>query len=161
MMNRITVTIIFTLLCFVSSSQNISKREKLERIKAQKIAFISNKLELTSAEAQQFWPVYNDFFKEKEKLNNEKTSVNKELLLNWQEYSDAKKTVLVDRLIEFRLTEAKIEQKYHEKLKTVLPIDKVIKLYNAETQFKNFLLKQIKGQGNREIRSQDRESRRR
>ena len=32
-----------------------------ERIKAQKVAFITEKLSLTAEEAQQFWPIYNAF----------------------------------------------------------------------------------------------------
>ncbi len=161
MMNKIIFALIFIFTCTYITGQKISKREKLERIKAQKVAFITNKIELNSSEAQLFWPVYNEFFKKKDALNREKTSVNKELLLNWETYADDKKTELVDRLIKFRLTEANMELKYHEKLKAVLPINKVIKLYNAESQFKTYLLKQIKGQGSGNIRSQNRESRRR
>jgi len=73
-MNKLTI-IIFSL-CLSASicGQQITKEQKLERIKAQKMAFITNKLNLSSEEAQLFWPVYNDFFKNKELLNREKTS---------------------------------------------------------------------------------------
>ena len=42
-----------------------------EKIKAQKIAFITDKLELTSEEAQQFWPIYNEFEAKVEKIKSE------------------------------------------------------------------------------------------
>ena len=50
------------LILFISFSAFAQRGEQIEeRIKAQKIAFISDKLQLTSEEAQQFWPIYNAF----------------------------------------------------------------------------------------------------
>ena len=40
--------------------QNNSKPNR-EKIKAMKVGFITEKLDLTTAEAQKFWPVYNEF----------------------------------------------------------------------------------------------------
>lgn len=155
-MKKLTVTLLLVLACLSIIGQDFSRKEKLDRINTQKIAFITNKLELTSAEAQQFWPVYNEFFREREILNQQKTSVNKELLLYWEEYADDKKTELADQLVQFQLTEAKLEVEYHNKFKNVLPIDKVIKLYVAEKQFKTFLLKQIQNQGGNNTNYRDR-----
>ncbi|WP_143524969.1 hypothetical protein [Labilibacter marinus] len=154
-MNKFFITLIFLIASFSVMGQ-ISKQEKLERIKAQKVAFITNRLELSSAEAQEFWPVYNEFFRKKEKLNNDKKAASRELYQNWKSYSEDEKTQLLDELIAFRLKEATLGQEYHTKLKEVLSIDKLMKLYNVENQFKTFLLKQIKGQGSRDINPSNR-----
>lgn len=156
-MSKFTLVIFSLCLSANICGQQITKEQKLERIKAQKMAFITNKLNLSSAEAQHFWPVYNDFFKNKELLNREKKQVTIELQDNWKNYSEDKKTQLVDDLISFRLKEAQLEQKFHEKFKTVLSIDKVIKLYNAENQFKTYLLRQIKEQNRTDINSKRRD----
>ena len=38
------------------------RQEKMEsRIESQKIAFITQKLDLTPTEAQLFWPIYNEY----------------------------------------------------------------------------------------------------
>jgi hypothetical protein len=40
----------------------MAQKDKIrERIKAQRIAFITQRLALTPDEAQKFWPVYNQF----------------------------------------------------------------------------------------------------
>jgi hypothetical protein len=39
-------------------------RERNEQIETIKVAFITNKLDLTSEEAQKFWPVHNNYQKE-------------------------------------------------------------------------------------------------
>ncbi len=157
-MNRIIFFILFITISISAIGQQFTKKEKIERLKAQKIAFITDKLDLSTNEAQSFWPIYNEFFRNKEILSIEKKKLTLDLRQNWEEYSDERKTELADSLILFRLKEAKLEQNYHEKFKQVLSIDKVIKLYNAETQFKNYLLKQIRSQNT--INNSDRPAKR-
>ncbi len=146
MMNKVLLIILLATLNLNAFSQQYTKQEKIERLKAQKVAFITDKLNLTTEEAQNFWPLYNEFFKQKEKISSDKKQITIDLRQNWKNYSKKEKTELADKLIQFRVKEANLEQEYHEKFKTVLDIDKVIMLYNAETQFKNYLLKQIRSQ---------------
>ena len=46
------------------------QRKKMlkDKIEAQKIAYITNELSLTATEAQQFWPIYNEFSDKNEEL---------------------------------------------------------------------------------------------
>ena len=53
---------------FNATAQDFKNRE---RIKALKVAFITERLELTSTEAQQFWPIYNTFEDNTNKLRRE------------------------------------------------------------------------------------------
>ncbi len=145
-MNKIIFFILFIFANISVIGQQFTKEQKIERLKAQKVAFITTKLNLSTEEAQNFWPVYNEFFKEKEKISSDKKLITLELRQNWKEYADIRKTELADSLILYRLKEANLEQVYHDKFKAVLTIDKVIMLYNAESQFKNYLLKQIRNQ---------------
>lgn len=54
---------IYTLLLLLFSTvlfgQDIDNR--IERVKALRVAYISDKLELTPDEAQKFWPIFNQF----------------------------------------------------------------------------------------------------
>ena len=60
-MKHVLVSIIL-LGSLTAFSQEKSKNPKIqkERIEQAKIAFLTKKLELTSEEAQQFWPIYNE-----------------------------------------------------------------------------------------------------
>src|SRR3546814_14932243 len=51
-----------------------SRAERFERIEAEKIAFITKELNLTPAEAQKFFPVYNQYPREIYKLMQERRS---------------------------------------------------------------------------------------
>ena len=50
----------FFIVVFITSSVFSQKRgENKEKIKALKIAYLTEKLDLSSNEAEKFWPIYN------------------------------------------------------------------------------------------------------
>ncbi len=116
-----------------------------EKIEAQKIAYITNKLDLTSTEAQQFWPVYNEFSDKNEELlkafrknNIEERDVNVESITDKEALEMADDQIIqAQKILDLR-------KKYHAEFKKVLPAKKLIKLYQAERDFKKYLLKEIK-----------------
>jgi len=59
-MNKIFITVCIAL--FLSTGLMAQERGK-ERIKAYKTAYITEQLDLSSAEAEVFWPVYNKYEK--------------------------------------------------------------------------------------------------
>src|SRR6478609_7163460 len=59
MKNKITYILLFLLSIQFGFSQKNDARK--EQIKSLKIAFISQKLALTSDEAEKFWPIYNKY----------------------------------------------------------------------------------------------------
>ena len=61
MKKPIIITSIF-LFCVLSIFGQVKKESK-EKIRTLKIAYISNQLNLTSNEAEKFWPIYNAMIK--------------------------------------------------------------------------------------------------
>lgn len=121
------------------------RRPAKERVDAMKIGFLTERLNLTSEEAKTFWPVYNMYSDELEKLRKSR----RENILNTKEnlddLSDAELEKNVDNEINFRQNELEIIKKYHPQFKKVLPIKKVAKLYKSEDDFKRRLLEMIQG----------------
>ncbi|MDD3687894.1 MAG: hypothetical protein PHE56_14175 [Bacteroidales bacterium] len=115
-----------------------------EKIKAEKIAFITAEINLTVKEAQAFWPVYNEFTDKMDALFKEEHKITKEIKKNSATLSDKDLEAKLDRLVEIREERSKLEQTYHEKFKDVLPIKKVAKLYQADREFRKHLLQKYK-----------------
>jgi Spy/CpxP family protein refolding chaperone len=120
------------------------REEKRDNIESMKIAFLTKKLNLTPEEAQQFWPVYNQYTDKLQELRRKRRMENKEAKHNFEEMSDKEVEHAVDNEIVFRQKELDIQKEYHAKFKSVLPIKKVAKLYEAEEQFKKVLLDKLK-----------------
>ena len=119
------------------------QEEKRDNIEAMKIAFITKKLDLTPEEAQQFWPVYNQYKDKVDDLRKKRRQDNKEAKRNFEDMTDKEVEQIVDNEIVFRQKELDIQKEYHAKFKSVLPIKKVAKLYEAEEQFKRVLLDKL------------------
>jgi Spy/CpxP family protein refolding chaperone len=118
--------------------------DKSDKFKAQKIGFITEKLSLTTKEAQQFWPIYNEYSEKKEAIAREKLRNSKYFKQNEQNMSDKEAIDLSDKYISLQKQEALLAEEYHSRFKAVLPAVKVVKLYQAEVQFKRELLKQLR-----------------
>ena len=49
-----------------------AQNPNLEKLNTYKIGFFTKKLNLTSSEAEKFWPVYNEYQKQKNQIQLEK-----------------------------------------------------------------------------------------
>ncbi len=144
-------TLLIMMICslhLTAFTQRRDREQKMEFFKSQKIAFITEKLSLTPKEAEKFWPVYNQFFAQRQELNRLKIRIEKELQNNMDHYDETKKRNLADSLIQIYVKDAKLREIYHIKFKEILPIDKVLLLYASEDEFKTYLLNQIRSDEN-------------
>jgi hypothetical protein len=141
---------ILGLLLFAQFSLIAQKGKIKDRIEPLKIAYITQKLGLTSEEAQKFWPVYNKFNDDLQKLRSStKDKLADELseLASMSE-TDAEKTL--NEMLNYKISEAEMIKKYASEFKKVLPIKKVVMLYKAENDFKRELLKKLRDNGRRD-----------
>ena len=117
---------------------------RIERFQAQKIAFFTDKLQLTPAEAEKFWPVYNDYNSRKDRMDEETRSLMRYVMRNTDNMS-AKE--INDSMGKYLLLQDQSHQlflEYHKKYLEILPPDKVLRIYITETQFKTLLLNHIR-----------------
>ncbi|HRH62802.1 MAG TPA: hypothetical protein PLI68_05695 [Bacteroidia bacterium] len=121
----------------------MNKGERKEKVEAMKIAYLTNKLELTPTEAQQFWPVFNEFEAKIQAIRQNRRKDSREGQDNLDQLSDKEVETLIDSEVAFRQKELDVMKEYHSKFKAVLPIRKVAKLYRAQEDFKRELLKKI------------------
>ena len=130
MKKLITLSILF-FLTFNSFSQH---KENEERIKALKIAFITERLALTESEAQKFWPIYNSFEDKNNTLRRKAHNRPKSEDFDAMTEQDAKN--LINEMISVENQRSELRQKYMQDLLTVLPAKKVIQLKIAEDALK-------------------------
>jgi hypothetical protein len=119
--------------------------QKSEKIKAMKVEYITSKLDLSSAEAEKFWPVYNEYMAKMQALEKGRRQKLKE---NYDiELSDDEVNNLISFNFETDQNILDLRLDYDKKFRQVLSIQKVGKLYRAEHDFKRELLRKMKGNG--------------
>jgi Spy/CpxP family protein refolding chaperone len=109
-----------------------------KKIEAMRIAFITQRLNLTPEEAQQFWPVFNQFSEKMQQIKGSKMDAQ----LDEMSDADAEKMILNEFDKESR--ELELKKEYYQKFKKTLSVRKIAKLYKAERDFKNELVKYLK-----------------
>jgi len=146
-MKKSTSLIVALLLsCSALLAQHHSAEERKQhkdKIKSMKIAFITEKINLTPEEAQQFWPVYNEYENKRNALLKEKRMEKKN---NKEDigYTDEEIKKHIDNHFVIRQKELDLDKEYHTKFLAVISIKKVGKLYLAREQFKRDLLRKMK-----------------
>jgi|SRR5665213_1589071 len=118
-----------------------------DNVESFKIAFITKRLDLTSEQAEKFWPVYNQYQGELTDLREKNKSVLLNVYVNIETMTDKELENVVNQEITFRQNELDITKKYVILFKTVLPIRKVLKLFKAEEDFKVELIRRMRQNG--------------
>lgn len=132
------LTVLFTLSAARAQPDNPKHRD---RIKALKIAYITEHVNLSAEQAERFWPVYNRFesemhnlhrgFMEKYRSDNPNTDRR-----TAHEYIDAN--------LDFQEQALELKKKYKDEFLKVISAQQVADLYRAERGFKEMLLKELR-----------------
>lgn len=108
-----------------------------DRVMSEKIAFLTVELNITPEEAQTFWPVYNKVEKELDQARFEVIKSYKALADAIDANKPSKEiSVLLDKYLQAKTTQDKLDSATADTYKTVLPVEKVAKLYVAEEKFR-------------------------
>lgn len=143
-MKNIIITLFLTLGFWGISNAQENHRE---RIKAYKTAYITQELDLSSKEAEKFWPVYNDYEKNLFSLRVLKVREERNKIKNqggFENLSDKDAKEALDNLIQNDKEIIQIKEKLYKDLSDVLSPVKILKLHKAERDFNKKLLSQYK-----------------
>ena len=146
-------TLLALFICTATFSQKKRQRISRDKIKAYKIAYITEQLNLTEKESEKFWPIYNLFDEKLHQLRSQESSRIRKLLsdeggINDITESDAKEVMLSVSAIRDKTH--KTYKEYYSKLKEVLSYKKILKLLSAEQGFKKSLFERLKKSRNKE-----------
>lgn len=127
--------------------REMNEKEREEKIDKLKIAFITDELDLTSEEAEKFWPIYNELEDKLKELRKANRKIQKEIDESYETLSneDAKKKL--ETILENDKKEIDLRKEYSEKFSKVIGDKRTLKLLSLEHEFKRELLERLKEQG--------------
>lgn len=136
---RTIVTVLAFLLAVNVTSYARSGQEKdwQDKMKAERVAFLTSAMELTPAEAEKFWPIYNSMEGEKRASFGKMMRAYKAL----EDALEANKTEkeitdLLNAYIQASDDSRGVDAKYIPMFKKVISEKKIAKMYVAEEQFR-------------------------
>lgn len=132
------VLLLITALTFAQHGPNRGK------IKSLKIAFITEHLNLSSDEAQAFWPVYNDYQEKREALRQKERTEVREKIREANELSEKDARSLLEKYIRFEEEEEALENAFLKNVSKVISAKKTLLLLRSEEEFKRRLIRQYR-----------------
>ncbi len=115
-------------------------KERHQNIQNAKIAFISEKLSLTSEQSQKFWPIYNQLEAERDNLREKSRALRSQ---NLEAMSDSEIRAALNNRLNWRQEEIDLDKQYMEKFTRVISVRQLAALYRNEREFYKVLLKKL------------------
>ena len=117
----------------VSAQQQSQRSQQIESVK---VAFITQKFSLNTAEAEKFWPVYNNYQQELRVVYRQRREARAKQKANPNEK--------MDNELDFESRLLNIRKKYKDEFSKVLPSEKVLSFFDAEREFREQMIKELK-----------------
>jgi len=118
-----------------------------DKVKADKKFVVAANMELTEAEAKKFWPVYEAYQKDLDRLNQRTSAMIKSYADAWNSKSmdNAKAKNLTDEFLAIQSDEVKLMKSYLPKLNKVLPATKVARYLQIENKIRTIAKYELAG----------------
>jgi hypothetical protein len=150
--NQMFILLIFTMCLSVTLSgqrSNLSRNNPqcppIERAKAVRVAMLTQRMSLSSEEAEKFWPVYNDYEKEQKKIR-EKFQPNKNIMV----LDDASVEKHLLGLLDMEEELIKMKKKYYQNFSKIIGYRKVAILAKSDREFYLAMIERLKNQPKRD-----------
>ncbi|MDZ4683113.1 MAG: hypothetical protein SH848_21855 [Saprospiraceae bacterium] len=137
-----------TLLCclFASNSFGQVLDDEMERpgdkVQAARVAYITRWLNLTTQESERFWPLYNEYEGEMEKIRTKYKPFKRP-----EDMTDAEAERLIVSRFEMEQELLALKREYFQKFKTAIPTRKILQFTIAEKEFRKELLRKMRENG--------------
>lgn len=146
---------IVMLLLFNLNTLTAQHYKSHENFKAHKVAYITQQLDLSPKEAEEFWPIYNAYEKNVYKLKvlNRK-EIKKQIAERggMDSISDQEANQYVQKLIKSEEDFISLKKEFYIDLKNVLSSKKTLKLYNTENEFNRRVLSEFRKKKHKQMK---------
>ncbi|UYZ63741.1 Spy/CpxP family protein refolding chaperone [Hymenobacter weizhouensis] len=113
------------------------------RIENARIAYITRELNLTSEQAQRFWPLYNEYSTKRRELRQTHDQLRNAASATLSE-DQARATL--KQIVAVSKNELELTEDYFSKLQKAISARQVAQLYKAEREFGRVMIQELKGQ---------------
>ena len=109
-----------------------------DKIKADKKLVVATNMELTESEAKDFWPIYDQYQRDLQKINQRIANVLEGYAADFRGKSltDEKAKKLIEEAVAIEQAEANLKRTYAPKLSKVLPVKKAARYLQIENKIR-------------------------
>jgi hypothetical protein len=116
--------------------------KRKEKVEALKRSYYSEKLELTPAEAEKFWPIYNEYAKTLDAVR--KAGKGDKKKGEETKFTEKEALAEIDRVAQQKKSHIDLETQFLKDCMPVLGAERTMRLAKLDTEFQRELLKHLK-----------------
>jgi len=135
-MKKTSYTFLFMFLASIAISQTTDDYIEIMRsvLKTEKKAAIAEVMTLTEAEAELFWPLYNEFSGKMYTIQSKRVKIIKDFAKSYEKMTDLKADELWTSYMAYKQESNKLTKQYYKKFKKIIPAGKAAKYFQAENK---------------------------
>jgi hypothetical protein len=118
----------------LNQNPNIDSAIEVARadMRAQKATIITQAMNFSDKEGAAFWPVYRQYERERESVDDSRVAVIKQYTEKYPNLTDAEAKAMAERMFEYDSRMAELKKKYFKKFNKVLPALTVTKFFQLD-----------------------------
>ena len=123
-------------LAAAATAQTVKETLEVTRqaIESQRRVLVSGALPLTDAEADAFWPLYDDYEKERRPLDEQANKVVADFLAKGATLTDAQAKAMVEKALEIDAGKLRVRQAWLGRMLKAIPPRKVARFYQIDNK---------------------------
>ena len=150
-MKRYSLLLILIAISFspLFGQRPVGKPYDREKLEAARIAFITNRLDLKTEQAEKFWPLFNKYNEEREELMKQISTINRSAV---QEITDAKAKDMIQKRLTIQQQLLDKEKIFMEEVTKIISPVQAMKLGGVNREFSRQVYRMHQG-GERDRRN--------
>src|SRR5215203_6007377 len=129
--------------CTTSTMQLLAQDDEIQQVQNEwgkdKKELVRLGMSLSAADSVKFWPVYNKYEKERQKIGRERILILKDYAAHFMDLTNAKADELVNKIFKNEAALAKLQQQYYGILKAPIGAKQAAKFLQIESYINSFL----------------------
>lgn len=116
--------------------------DEFKKVEAYKVKFITDKLDLSTEEAQKFWPIYNEYSKKLQEIHERRHNgmSRRDIKEKWDELDDETLKAIALQELQNQADIAELKKEYFQKFEDAVGIRKAATFFRAEIEFHKHLM---------------------
>ena len=144
-MKRAYLMLSLCCLAYAAGAQDFSDGDEissaaLDRVKAQRVAFITERINMNSKEAEKFWPIFNEYEQEERKIRRRYQPFARRIA----DMNDAEAREFLKTRFDMEQELLDLKKQYYLRLAEVISPRKLAGFNRADREFKKLLLNRIR-----------------
>jgi len=140
-MKHLTTILSSILLILFIHHTAVAQQKRGDRVHALKVGYLTEKVQLTASQAEQFWPLYKAYENDLRVLRKQFVKTSKQQMSG---LSEAEARKYVEDNLDYQDALVDLKRSYKDRFLKIISAQQLARLYAAEREFRQMLIQKLR-----------------